>query len=43
MVRAAIDLFDQGVAALKPVARGKRFSESRSLTPEQQQSIRHII
>ena len=43
-VNAAIRLFDDGGwAALKPQARGKKSGSGRSLSVEQEQSIRHII
>ena len=43
-VKAAMSLFDEGQwSALKPEARGKKPGSGRSLTAEQEQSIRSII
>ena len=43
-VNAAIGLFDDGEwRALKPLARGKKLGSGRSLSAEQEQSIRQII
>jgi transposase len=43
-VRGAIDLYEAGgAAALRPKRRGKRGGEGRSLTPDQEATIRRLI